>query len=105
MMSSVALNCTLALLMVTTVIFTAGNIDDLLDTTTGQPFIQLFYNTTQSYAATNILTAVIVVMLFGNCITQVTASARQLWSFARDGGVPAAGWLSQVSLPLTSSRS
>lgn len=87
----------MAFLMVVTLIFTLGDIDSLLNTFTRQPFIQLFYNGTRSYLAANFMTAIVIIMLTSCCISEVATASRQLWSFARDKGLPASSWLSVVS--------
>ncbi|KAK5069184.1 hypothetical protein LTR64_008662 [Lithohypha guttulata] len=96
-MASVALNATLAFIMSVTLIFTVGDIESVLSGVTGYPFIQIFFNATQSYAATNVLTAIVIIMLTGCCISELAAASRQVWSFARDQGLPGWSWLSQVS--------
>jgi choline transport protein len=82
--------------MAVTLIFTLGDIDNILSTPTFQPFIQVFFNATQSYAATNAMTAVVIVLLAFCCITEVATASRQIWSFARDRGLPGSSWLSQM---------
>jgi len=83
--------------MAITLIFTLGDIDSILATPTFQPFIQVFYNATQRYAVTNVMTAVIIVLLAACCISELATASRQIWSFARDGGLPGSSWLSQVT--------
>jgi hypothetical protein len=95
-MWSVVPNAALGFLMAVTLIFTLGDITSILATPTFQPFIQVFFNATQSYAATNAMTAVVIILLVSCCISEVATASRQIWSFARDGGLPASGWLSQV---------
>jgi len=90
-------NAILGFLMGVTVIFTLGDIDSLLNTETRQPFIQLFYNGTRSLAATNVMTAIIIIMISVSCISELATASRQLWSFARDKGLPGSSWLSVVS--------
>ncbi|MBA7493107.1 hypothetical protein ES702_03662 [subsurface metagenome] len=90
-------NGLLAFLMAITLIFTMGDTTSLLETNTGQPFIQLFYNSTQSLGAATVMTVIVVVMLSACCISEVATASRQLWSFARDGGLPFSEWLAVVS--------
>ncbi|KAK0768445.1 hypothetical protein LTR59_017660 [Friedmanniomyces endolithicus] len=45
---SVAPNAVLGLLMIITLAFTAGDIPSILDSPSGEPFIQIFYNVTQT---------------------------------------------------------
>ena len=83
-MGSVLLNVTLVFIMCITICFTLGNPAAAANTVTGYPFIQMFYNATDSLSATNALTAIPVIMLAGCAFSEVAASSRQLWSLARD---------------------
>ncbi|KAK5046045.1 hypothetical protein LTR84_008502 [Exophiala bonariae] len=96
-MWSVGVNATLGFLMAVTLIFTLGDIDSLFESVTRQPFIQQFYNSTQSYGATNTMTAIVIILLAACCVSEVATASRQIWSFARDRGLPGSRWLSQVS--------
>lgn len=97
MMSSVAINGVLGFIMLVTLCFTLGEVDAVLDSPTGYPFIQIFYNTTGSLAATNAMTAVLVITLTASTITEVATASRQLWSFARDDGLPFSSFFAYVS--------
>lgn len=85
-MGSVILNVTLVFIMCVTICFTLGSPSAALDGDTGYPFIQMFYNATSSYAATNTLTAIPLIMLAGCAFSEVAASSRQLWAFVRPFG-------------------
>ncbi|KAK1144573.1 hypothetical protein N8T08_005446 [Aspergillus melleus] len=58
-MSALALNGSMAFLVLITLCFTMGNVDEILETDTGYPFIQIFYNVTRSYPATNAMTSIV----------------------------------------------
>lgn len=96
-MGSVLLNVTLVFLVIVTICFTLGDAASVAATPTFYPFIQVFYNATRSYAATNVMTAIIIVMLSACAVSEVAAASRQIWSFSRDAGLPGHRWLSQVS--------
>ena len=96
-MGSVVLNVTLTFIVIVTICFTLGDPTEALSSATGYPFIQVFYNATQSYAGTNVMTAIIIIMFAACAVSEVAASSRQVWSFARDAGLPGHTWLSQVS--------
>jgi len=96
-MSGVAVNSALGFLMVITLCFTLGDVADILATRTGYPFIQIFYNATQSYTATNIMTSIVIVVFTSAVISEIATSSRQLWSFARDGGLPFSSFIARVS--------
>lgn len=96
-MWSVVLNASMGFIMAVTLIFTLGDVTSVLETPTGYPFIQIFYNATQSLAATNVMTAIIIICLTSCCISEVATASRQIWSFARDQGLPFSTYLSQVT--------
>ena len=43
------------------------------------------------------MTAIVIIMLSACAVSEVAAASRQIWSFARDGGLPFHSWLSKVS--------
>ncbi|KAL9606400.1 MAG: hypothetical protein Q9179_000420 [Wetmoreana sp. 5 TL-2023] len=97
-MWSVYLNGAMGFIMAVTMCYTLGDLSEIVDTSTGYPFIQVFYNATQSYAATNVMVTIMIVTLTACCISVVATSSRQLWSFARDKGIPLSNWFAYVSL-------
>jgi choline transport protein len=97
MVSTAVVNYSLAFIMTVTVFSTMGtDLATLLDTPLGQPWIQILLNATGSMVATNILVVVVCLLLMFSAVNQVTASSRQLWSFARDQGLPFSAWLAHV---------
>lgn len=96
-MGSVLLNITLVFIVIVTLCFCLGDAANVSASATGYPFIQVFYDATQSYAGTNVMTAIIIIMLAACAVSEVAAASRQIWSFARDAGLPAHSWLSKVS--------
>lgn len=55
-----------------------------------------FVNVTQSKGGALALTFIIWLLIMFGTINSVTTASRQLWSFARDRGVPWSGFLSRV---------
>ncbi|KAL9594593.1 MAG: hypothetical protein Q9219_006953 [cf. Caloplaca sp. 3 TL-2023] len=96
-MWSVYLNGAMGFIMAVTMCYCLGDLSVIVDTPTGYPFIQVFYNATNSYAAANVMTAIMIVTLTACCISEVATSSRQLWSFARDKGIPFSNWFAYVS--------
>ncbi len=96
----VIVNVILGYIGVLTLCFTITDPSAILDIPIKYPFIQLFYNTVSPicYAGANIMTEVIVVTLLCAVIAEIAAASRQIWSFARDGGLPFSGFLSKVRL-------
>jgi amino acid transporter len=98
-------NYSLAIIMSVT-IFSAMGIDlpTLLNIPLGQPWILIVLNATGSIKATNILVVVVCLLLMFSAVNQVTALSRELWSFARDQGLPFSTWLAYLRcslLPIT----
>lgn len=96
-MWSVYLNAAMGLVMAVTMCFCLGDLFEIVNAATEYPFIQVFYNATQSYAATNIIVTIMIIILCACAISEVATSSRQLWSFARDKGIPFADWFAYVS--------
>ncbi|KAK3723780.1 hypothetical protein LTR37_001661 [Vermiconidia calcicola] len=98
------INASLGFLMVITLIFTMGDLVELSKTATGFPFVQLFYNATESYAGATVLTVITMLPLWGSCIACIATASRQIWAFARDSGVPFSNVVRQIyprwSIPL-----
>jgi amino acid transporter len=95
--TGVAVNGILGFVMVVTLCFTVNDVNAVIATPTGYPFIQVFFNTTQSYTATNVMTTIIIAVLISGVISVIATSSRQLWSFARDGGLPFSSTIAIVS--------
>jgi choline transport protein len=97
-MWTVGPNAAFGFLMAITLCFTVGpDLTAIRDTPIGQPFIQIFFNGTRSYLATNFMVGIVIVCLTSCCISEVATASRQLWSFARDNGLPFSKWLSHVA--------
>jgi choline transport protein len=93
------LNGTLGFVMVITFCFTLGNLLNIIETPTGYPFIQVFFNATNSHAGTSIMTTILIINITSACISTVATVSRQTWSFARDRGLPFSSFVSYVSIP------
>ena len=96
MMASFWIGSLTGLVMILTLIFTMGDVSTIIATPTGYPFIQILYNTTHSLAATNTLTAIVITVLSSGTIAGISSASRQIWSFARDRGLPFSEFLSHV---------
>lgn len=89
-------NGLLGLVMLITFCFCLGNVDDVLNSPTGVPIIQVLYNSTASMAGTTVLTVVLILSSMVSTITCAAASSRQMWAFARDKGFPFSGFIAFV---------
>ncbi|KAF7508647.1 hypothetical protein GJ744_009039 [Endocarpon pusillum] len=97
-MWSTILNSVLTIIAIITICYTWGNMDEIRLTRTGFPFIQVFYNTTQSRAGTTVMVMIMVLPMLASVLATNATASRQLWSFARDYGVPYSEHLARVSL-------
>ncbi len=97
MMWSVYLSSVLGSVTVLTMCFALGDLNSILASSTGYPFIQIYYNATQNYSGTNFMVAIPIILLICACIAEIATASRQLWSFARDKGPPFSTALARVS--------
>lgn len=89
-MLSVLINGSLGFGMLIAVLFCMGNVNEALTTPTGYPFIEIFYQATNSVGGACAMTSVILAIAICTVAGMLAATSRQFWSFARDKGVP--GW-------------
>src|SRR5271154_3827037 len=100
-MWAAGINGTLGWIMLITFCFTSGDLTTILESPTGYPFIQVFYDTTNSKAGTSIMTAILIVNITSACISTVATVSRQTWAFARDKGLPFSSFIGYVSTALS----
>ena len=97
MMWTLLINGVLGFAMLITLCFCLGNVENILSTPTGYPFIQVFYNTTNSHTGTTVMTCILIVLTICGAISNVATASRQLFAFARDNGLPFSKFLAYVS--------
>ena len=88
MVGSVTVNGMLGLIYCIVLLFCLGDLDELLATTTGFPFMQLFLNSTQSKVGATILSVVITLTATAGTFAGLISTSRTGWAFARDGAMP-----------------
>lgn len=101
-MVAYAFNAGMAFIAGVTLIFCAGNINDILSDPNQQPYIMIFLNSTKSKAGTVIMVVPIILCFMSALISEVATASRQLWAFARDGGMPFSASLEPVSIRTSS---
>lgn len=95
-MAALATNATLAFLVVITLAFTIGDVGEVLATATVQPFVAILLDRTGSEGATIAMIAPFILCFFTAQVGEVATASRQVWSFARVGGLPFAHKLQSV---------
>ncbi|KAM5432817.1 hypothetical protein MferCBS31731_007343 [Microsporum ferrugineum] len=68
----------------------------LLKTSTGLPFVQVFLDATGSVPAATGMTVLIIILQGCSAISNVATTSRQMYAFARDGGLPFSNFISKV---------
>jgi amino acid transporter len=89
-MLSVLINGILGFGMLIAVLFCIGNMEDALASSTGFPFIEIFYQATKSITGAVLMSTIILIVGIFGVIGVHAVASRQIWSFARDRAVP--GW-------------
>ncbi len=97
MVSTPVINGLLGMGMLITAVFCVGDIQSALNSPTGYPVIQVFYGATDSLVGTTLMVCVPLVLSFCAAFGQFASASRQMWSFARDRGLPFSTQLSSVS--------
>ncbi|KAK6419559.1 hypothetical protein LTR81_007381 [Elasticomyces elasticus] len=96
LMISYFVNAAMGLIAGVTVIFCAGDLDEVLANGTQAPFVTIFYNSTQSKAGTVVMLVPIMMCFMSSQISETATACRQIFAFARDNGLPFSGKLKRV---------
>lgn len=97
MIIGTVVNGGLGWVMVITLCFCLGDLDSVLSSPTGMPFIQVFLNATGSTAAATAMTVFVLIPMVVSNLSAVSTASRQCFAFARDAGLPFSPWLSKVT--------
>lgn len=100
MVGSVVVNGLIGLVYCLILLFCLGDLDSLLTSPTGFPFIQLFQNATNSTAGTTVITLVISATAVMANSAGLTSTSRTAWSFARDNALPFSVYFSHIDTHL-----
>jgi choline transport protein len=96
MVDSVVANGILGLGCCIVLLFSLGSLDDLLESATGFPFMQLFLNATQNAAGATVLILTVSLIAVAANAAGYTSTSRTWWALARDNGTPFSGYFSHV---------
>lgn len=95
-MTAFGTNAILAFIMAITLIFCVGDVAAVTAETSLTPFVVIFYNSTKSKAGTVVMVLPVILTFWAALVSQLATASRQLWAFARDGGIPWAPYLAPV---------
>ena len=97
MIATAVLNGVLGFAALIAILFCAGNVADAETSPTGYPFIEIFYQATNSAGGATAMVCVILALVFFASISLIATASRMTWAFARDNGLPGSNWLSKVN--------
>jgi len=78
-------------------LFTIGNVEQVTNTPTGLPLIEVYYQATNSMPATNFLVLMPALILLFTLFNVFASVSRLIWVFSRDKGLPFSNFFSTVS--------
>ncbi|KAL2007412.1 hypothetical protein VTN00DRAFT_8850 [Thermoascus crustaceus] len=96
-MGTVAIGFTTAWFYCISMFFSIRDLEPLLNTATGVPILELFYQALGNKAGAIVLECLVLVTGIGCQISSHTWQSRLCWSFARDRGIPGHQWLSKIT--------
>ena len=97
MLMTAGVNYLIGFLMVIGITFVVGNVEQVLATPTGQPWVQILWNAVQSKTPTIVFMVFVIFFLIVCSVNANTGSSRQIFAFSRDGGLPYSEWIARVS--------
>ncbi|OAA54694.1 amino acid/polyamine transporter I [Cordyceps fumosorosea ARSEF 2679] len=95
-MGSLLINGLMGLAMVISMLFAATDIDAAINSKSGYPFIEIFFQATGSKAGTAVMASLIIFMTISAVVGVIATTSRMFWAFARDRALPAWRTLSKV---------
>lgn len=95
-MGSITINGLLGFGMIIAMLYSATDIDAAVETPTGYPFMEIFYQATGSINGTAGMASLIVLMTLSATVGVIASTSRMLWAFARDNAMPFSSTLSKV---------
>lgn len=100
MVGSVLVNGVLGFAYCLVLLFGLGDLANLLETATGFPFMQLFYNTTNSAAGATVMSLIPTLIAILANAAGLTSTSRTFWAFARDDAMPFSKFFAHVDTRL-----
>jgi choline transport protein len=98
LVQTIVINGGLAFGFVLVLLFCIGNVENALNSPTGYPIIEIFFQATGSIKAATAMQSAITFIGIASSIGVVASVSRLTWAFARDGGLPFSKFFAHVSL-------
>ncbi|KAK7931777.1 hypothetical protein PG985_002489 [Apiospora marii] len=99
MVGSVVVNGVMGLIYCIVFLFSISDLDSILSTATGFPYIQLFHDVTRSNIGATLMALVVAVLAMAGIanMSGATSTSRTMWAFSRDKAIPFDRYFSVVS--------
>jgi choline transport protein len=97
MIATAVLNAVLGFAMIIAYCFCITDLDAALSSSTGYPFIEVFYTATGSKGGATAMACIPLVLLIAACVSILATASRQTFAFARDDGLPMSQTIRKVS--------
>jgi amino acid transporter len=94
MILTIVINGVMAFAIILVLLYCLGDPNTTLDAS--YPIVNICYNATGSWAATNAMVAMLIIITYCVVAASVASVSRITWAWARDGALPK--WLAIVSL-------
>lgn len=95
-MVSILVNGAMGFGMFIALLFSSTDLAAALESRTGFPYIEIFYQATNSKGGSAAMTAIALVLSIGSTIGVIASTSRIFWAFARDRALPFSQTLSKV---------
>jgi amino acid transporter len=96
MVGSVVINGLMGFVYCIVLLYSAPSLDQMLGTSTGFPFMEIFLQATRSHAGATIMALLLCAIATAATVAGLTSTSRTLWAFARDKATPFHDGLSKV---------
>lgn len=98
MVFTILINGSLAFGILLAILFKIGDVESALNTPTGYPIIEIFYQATGSTRAATAMMSALIVIGFTSAFGCLAATSRLTWAFARDRGLPFSEFFAYVRI-------
>lgn len=97
MILAVILNFVMQFAFMIVLMFCIGDVDQVANSPTGMPIIEVYYQATKSKHATNFFVVIIALIALISLFNIFASVSRLTWAFSRDNGLPFAKTFAQVN--------
>ena len=97
MMGSIIVNGLLGFVFTIMLLYCLGDLPTLLESATGYPFVQLYFNVTGSHVGATFLTLFHALVAIAANSGGLTSTSRTTWAFARDRAFPFSSYFSHLN--------